>query len=161
MLTSCEISEGWQRRWKAKRVGRGDKCKDGWRRDRIGRRRKRWLPKEGEERGRWKASLGMGEKGEGKGVCEMRQETNRPNNKAVFRQRQKNHPITCSFFFASFCIQHVSRGSDEEREMERGRERERGGRETLLGDRAYILNFNKIKGGREWVRGTEVAVSNM
>lgn len=47
---------------------------------------------------------------------------------------------------------------------ERWREggRERGGRETLLGDRAYILNFNKIRGEeRVSERDREVAVSNM
>ncbi len=49
------------------------------------------------------------------------------------------------------------------RERNGGRERERaGGRETLLGDRAYILNFNKITGEeRVSERDREVAVSNM
>lgn len=42
-----------------------------------------------------------------------------------------------------------------------GWERE-GGRETLLGDGAYILNFNKITGEeRVSERDREVAVSNM
>lgn len=47
-----------------------------------------------------------------------------------------------------------------EREGER---RERGRyRDTLLGDRAYILNFNKITGERRVSeRGREEAVSNM
>ena len=45
----------------------------------------------------------------------------------------------------------------------RGRERERErGRETLLGDRAYILNFNKIRGEeRVSERDREAAGSNM
>lgn len=58
----------------------------------------------------------------------------------------------------------MSRESDEEEDTwrEGGREREGGGRETLLGDRAYILNFNKIRGEeRVSMRDREVAVSNM
>lgn len=52
----------------------------------------------------------------------------------------------------------MKRGRDGGREEE---ERE-GGRETLLGDRAYILNFNKIRGEeRVSERDREVAVSNM
>ena len=62
------------------------------------------------------------------------------------------------------CREEVMRGERErERWREGGGERERErGRETLLGDRAYILNFNKIRGEeRVSERDREAAGSNM
>lgn len=76
-------------------------------------------------------------------------------------RKKKHHPARGNFVFAfNTCREKVMRRKihgEREEERERG-----GGRETLLGDRAYILNFNKIRGEeRVSVRDREVAVSNM
>lgn len=67
------------------------------------------------------------------------------------REEASSHNRQLSLAFNTCREEVMRRGRDGGREEER-----EGGRETLLGDRAYILNFNKIRGEeRERERGLE------